>query len=136
VGTFIVSLIVNDGLLESDPANVTIESISCVDAAVATLLETVEIINDLSTESLKNRNMNKTLVNKINATLNKIENGFCGEAENKLANDLLQKTDGCAEVGAVDKNDWLIDCTAQAQLYPLLFDALVLLQNPACPCFQ
>jgi hypothetical protein len=41
VGTYVVSLTVYDGLLDSAPANITVESISCVDAAVATLLDAI-----------------------------------------------------------------------------------------------
>ncbi|MHC4357103.1 MAG: PKD domain-containing protein [Planctomycetota bacterium] len=135
VGTFVVSLVVNDGFVNSDPANVTIEVISCADAGVQTLLELIDVINDLPTESLKNRNMKTPLINKINAVLNKVENGFCGEARDKLENDLLKKTDGCAEIGEPDRNDWFITCEAQDQVYSLIITARQYFENSDCTCF-
>lgn len=51
------------------------------------------------------------------------------EALNKLEHDLLGKTNGCAESGAPDKNDWIKDCDAQTQVYPLIREAIELLTN-------
>ncbi len=135
VGTFVVSLVVYDGFVYSDPANVTIEVISCVDAGVQTLLELIDVIDDLPNESLKNRKMKIPLINKINAVLNKVENGLCREVRNKLENDLLKKTDGCAEIGEPDKNDWLITCQAQDQVYALIIMARQYFETPGCTCF-
>jgi hypothetical protein len=135
VGTFVVSLVVNDGFVDSKPANVTIEAISCVDAGVQVLLDLIEAIRNLDESSLKNRNMKTPLINKINAVLSKVENGFYEEAVDKLQNDLLQKTNGCAEISEPDRNDWLITCEAQNQIYPLIMNAIAFLENPGSTCF-
>jgi predicted lipoprotein with Yx(FWY)xxD motif len=129
VGTFVVSLVVNDGFVDSDPANVTIEVISCVDAGTQTLLDLIEVINNLPQESLKNRNMKTPLINKINTVLSKVENGLYEEAVDKLINDLAKKTNGCAEIGEPDRNDWLTTCEAQDQVYPLTMSAIAFLEN-------
>jgi parallel beta-helix repeat protein len=135
VGTYIVSLVVNDGFVDSEPANVTIEAISCVDAGVQTLLDAIVVINDLPEDSLKNVKMKTPLTNKINGVLGKVENGFCGEAVDKLQHDILQKMNGCAEISEPDRNDWLITCEAQDQVYPLIISAMELLDKPDCTCF-
>jgi hypothetical protein len=50
------------------------------------------------------------------------------EALDKLENDILQKTNGCAETGAPDKNDWIRDCDTQNQVYPFITEAIALLK--------
>jgi parallel beta-helix repeat protein len=133
-GTYVVSLVVNDGWVDSDPANVTIEAITCADVVGQTLRDTIAVINDLPPGSLKNKNMTNALTNKINASLGKIDTGVCGEALDKLGNDVVAKTDGCANGGEPDPNDWLITCEAQDQVYPLLMDAVSLLEDGGGPC--
>jgi hypothetical protein len=129
-GTYIVSLVVYDGFEYSEPDNATIEVISTQDAAVGTLFDLIEAIRGLDDVSLKNKNMKKALINKINAVLNKIERGLYEEALDKLQNDILKKTDGCAETGAPDKNDWIIVCEGgQNAIYPLVVEAIGLLET-------
>ena len=70
-----MSLIVNDGLLDSDADNVTVEVITIRGALVQTLLDLIDVINALEPSSLKNRNMKNALSNKINVVLNKIDRG-------------------------------------------------------------
>jgi hypothetical protein len=128
-GTYVVSLVVNDGFLDSDADNVTIEVITVRDALVQTLLDLIDVVNALDPSSLKNVNMMKNpMTNKINAVLNKIDRRFYDEALDKLQNDILQKTNGCAEIGEPDKNDWIITCEAQGQVYPLIMEAIELLE--------
>lgn len=74
-GEYIVSLVVNDGFVDSDPANVTILAITCQEAAAITLVETVETVNELDPNTLKNENLSNALTNKINAVLKMIDKG-------------------------------------------------------------
>ena len=50
--------------------------------------------------------------------------GLYDEALDKLQNDILQKTNGCAEIGQPAKNDWIITCDAQSQIYPLIMETI------------
>jgi len=34
------------------------------------------------------------------------------------------KTDGCAETGQPDKNDWIITCEEQNEIYPLVIETI------------
>jgi hypothetical protein len=135
VGPYVVSLVVNDGFVDSEePSEVTIMAIACADVVAQTLGDSMDAINDLETGSLKNKNMKNTLTNKINAVLGQIDAGECEEALDKLTNDLLAKTNGCAEGTEPDANDWLITCEAQGLVYPILMEAIVPLANGDVPC--
>jgi hypothetical protein len=129
VGTYVVSLVVNDGLLDSDADTVSIEAISSYDALVQILLELIDRVNLLPEESLKNKNLKKALTNKINDVLAMVDEGLYVEALDKLQKDILGKTDGCATNTQPDKNDWITTCPEQGQVYPLIMEAIELLGN-------
>jgi PKD domain len=128
-GAYVVSLVVNDTFVDSDPANVTIMAITTEEAAAITLIETVERINLLDPESLKNKNLSNALTNKINAALAMIDEGLYEDALDKLEHDILGKTNGCAEIGTPDKNDWIKTCDAQNQIYPQIVEVIELLRD-------
>lgn len=128
-GEYIVSLIVHDGFVNSDPSNVTAMAISYQDATTDTLIDTTNTINSLDNVSLKNTNMKNALTNKINAVLGDIDQGNYSDALDKLQNDILGKTNGCAETGEPDNNDWIKDCPAQNEVYPIVIEAIELLSN-------
>ena len=58
-----------------------------------------------------------------------IKLGLYEDALDKLQNDILQKTDGCATESSPDKNDWIITCENQAIVYPLILRAIELLER-------
>jgi hypothetical protein len=121
--------VVSDGLLASDPSNATITATSGSTAVIDVLRDTVNVINGLPPASFKNPNMANALTNKIAAMIQMIERGDYAEALDKVKNDILAKTNGCATVGAPDKNDWITDCAAQAQVYPYLIEVRTMLQQ-------
>jgi hypothetical protein len=128
-GTYVVSLVVNDGLLDSEPDTVTIVVTQAVVDVVEVLESAIEIIYDLNPDDFKNRNMPNALTNKLNATLEKVDQGLYQEALSKLEHDILSKMNGCADSGAPDKNDWIINCPAQNQIYPIIMEAIELLRD-------
>ncbi len=87
-----------------------------------TLADAVDAM--LDPDTLKNKNMKNALLNKINAVQKMLDAGRYEEALNKLQNDILQKTDGCAETGRPDKNDWIITCEGQSVVYPLVIETI------------
>ena len=58
-----------------------------------------------------------------------MDQGLYQEAYDKLFNDVLKKTDGCANEGAPDSNDWIEDCGAQAEVYAFIMETLDLLSK-------
>ena len=127
-GTYTVSLVVNDGLLDSSPASVMVTALTAQTNILNKLADILNAINALPTIVFKNANMQNTLGNKINATVDMINDGLFQDALDKLENDILTKTNGCADTGAPDKNDWINDCPAQGLVYPIVIDAIALIQ--------
>lgn len=102
-------------IIESDWSNV-------VWSMQGTLGDAVEVM--LDPNSLKNANMANALSNKIDEVLEMIEAGLYEDALKKLENDILKKTDGCADANEPDKNDWIKDCEEQRQIYPFIMETI------------
>ena len=128
-GTYIVSLVVNDGFIDSDPDTVTVTITSRQDQVIQSLRQAITVINGLNVGVFKNRNMANTLTNKINAVLQDIDQGLYLQALGKLKDDILGKTGGCAVTGTPDKNDWITNCGAQAQVSAPINQAISILQT-------
>ncbi len=73
---------------------------------------------------LKNENMKYLLLNKIIAVQQMIDEELYEVALSTLENDILQKTNGCAETGKPDKNDWIVTCEEQNELYPIVVETI------------
>jgi len=129
-GAYVVSLVVNDGFVDSDAVNVTITAISYKEEAIKVLLETIDVVNNMDQGILKNGNVTRdSMINKINAVLGIIDQENYATAKGKLENDVLERTNGCANTGGPDSNDWILTCEGQSQVYPLIMEAIGLLQN-------
>ena len=102
-------------IIESDWSNV-------VWSMQGTLGDAVELM--LDPNSLKNANMANALTNKIDQVLAMIDAGRYTAALKKLENDILCKTDGCANSGEPDKNDWIKTCEEQGLIYPLVAETI------------
>ena|GEM_PF-1493196 len=129
VGSYVVRLIVNDGVLDSEPAFATITAEARKRAVRDTLDQTQTDVAALPVSALKNRDSAVVLVDKIDTTMVLVENDHYRGALNKLENDVLKKMDGCALTGAPDKNDWIVTREAQAQVYPQVQRAVALLRQ-------
>ncbi|MEK7849978.1 MAG: PKD domain-containing protein [Candidatus Omnitrophota bacterium] len=129
VGTYVVQLKVNDGLLDSPISTKQVEVITLETATIYTVQNVqTELQSPAIVTSLKNTTMQNALLNKLNAVIAGINSGNYTDALNQLKNDILKKTDGCATSGAPDNNDWITDCGSQAQIYPIILDAIAKLE--------
>ena len=128
-GTFVISLIVNDGFLNSDPSTVTVEVTTRQSQAITVVRQAITAINALGDGSFKNPNLRNSLTNKLNAVLRDIDQGHYQDALNKLQNDVLAKTGGCSTIGSPDKNDWIRDCASQNLVVPALQQIIGLLHD-------
>jgi len=108
---------------------VTITVTGVSNEVVESLTLAIDTINDLDPDVFKSRNMANALTNKLNAVLEMVDQGLYQEALTKLEHDLLPKTNGCADSGAPDNNDWIRDCAAQDQVYPIIMEAIELLRT-------
>ena len=123
-GTYVVSLIVNDGQVDSDPSTLSITVVSSADPVIQKLITALNALAGLDLSVFANPQLKKTLATKINKVIAYIDQGLFKEAKNELTNDILKKMDGCAQYGAPDNNDWIITCDAQNQVYPLILSSI------------
>jgi hypothetical protein len=123
-GEYIVNLIVNDGMLNSNPSSVCIYGISRHDTIVVNLRKLSGEIHSLPESAFKNSQNKKALSNKINAVIRDLDGGLYSEAREKIVNDVYAKTDGCGSLGTADKNDWIINCESQVSIYTLIQETL------------
>ncbi|MHC4461352.1 MAG: PKD domain-containing protein [Planctomycetota bacterium] len=127
-GAYVVSLVANDGFVDSNAVDVTITAMTIHEAAIRVLIDTTEETNDLDPEGLKNGTITRdALINKINVVLRMVNDGRYENAHHKLTTDLVDNINGCAETGEPDDNDWVITCEGQSQVYPLIMEVIELL---------
>ena len=133
-GLYLVSLVVNDGLLNSDPSNATILAIDAnnIDDFIEALMRAIIAINGLDWSDINNYNNKNALTNKIiSVILNYLKGNYGFTMLDKLRDDIAGKFDGCAldDPAAVDQNDWIMNCSAQSEVYPHLDLAISILNN-------
>jgi len=116
-GEYTLSLIVNDGIVDSTPDIVSIQVITYDEAAITALIDAIDVINSLPGSVFKNKNMGKVLAKKINTVISLIVEGNYSEALDKLEQDVIAKVNGCEESGEPDQNDWIQECWAQFDVY-------------------
>ena len=128
-GSYVVSLVVNDGFVDSAPAAMTVTATASTTAVIEEARQAISGIGALPPGVFRNPNLQNTLTNKLAAVIQIVERGEYAEALNKLENDLLPKSDGCAAKGVSDKNDWITDCAAQEDVYAWLEEMIRLIEE-------
>jgi PKD repeat protein len=127
-GTYIASLVVNDGIVDSAADSAEIVVVSFNTLTTQTVSETIDLINETPVETFRNVNLSNALTNKLNAVLKMIANEQYGQAWSKLTTDILPKTDGCALYGVPDKKDWIETCEEQEPVYNYILETIELLE--------
>ncbi len=128
-GEYVLGLMVNDGLLDSPAATAAVVATSYVDSAIQKLNQIIIALNAIPNANYKNKSHKKNLTRKVSSILGLVEKGKYSDAYDQLDNMVKGKMDGCALNGSPEKNDWIITCSSQNQVYPLVNEALVLLDN-------
>lgn len=123
-GLYVAQLVVNDGFVNSDPSTVQVQVTATEALVIKNLQDLIALIGSLDCSVFKNCNMRNAMINKLNAVIAQVEGDQYQEAVDKLTNDLLAKTDGCAASGKPDKNDWIIDASAQGLVYPEFLEVI------------
>lgn len=135
-GEYVVNLTVNDGLLSSTPDHLGIVAISYQSAITDNLQQAIDVINLLDDSDFKRKKQRKRLTKKINRALKKIDNGKYDKALNIMKKRVLARMDGCALRVEPDlikqagkKKDWIVNCEAQDEVYPLILESIDLLND-------
>ena len=123
-GTYEVSLIVNDGAVDSAPSTVLIQASSEQTVAIKAVQDCITQVSLLSPSVFKKAKKQKTMIKKFNAVIDNIEAGNYANALRQLQNNILKRTDGCATAGKPNKNDWITTCAAQGTVYPHILVAI------------
>ena len=81
-------------------------------------------IAGLPKDEFKHADMKNALLKKLDEVVADIDAGNYADALDKLQNDILVKTDGCANSRSPDNNDWIINCSSQKLVYPLILKVI------------
>jgi hypothetical protein len=130
-GMYVLSLVVNDGSLDSLPSNVSILAIAGadVDDFVQALMKAISAINGFDPSDFNNPNNRNPLTKKIMVIIMQYLKGDYSDAYDKLTGDVAGKMDGCADTGDVDGSDWITNCPAQGQVYLYVQEAISILET-------
>ncbi len=127
-GTYEIHLTVNDGLLDSETATVSVVATTAEGDLVEKLEQAIDAVNALDAAVFKNVSLQKNMAKHIGQALAHVDNGKFNAARDKLEA-VLRKTDGCANGSSPDPNDWIVDCGAQSQVHPLIVQAIALIDE-------
>lgn len=116
-GSYVIQLVVNDGLVNSAPSTVSVMATISQTTVINQIQNLQTTISGINSDVLKNKNMQKTLNNKLNSVIQSVEAHDYADALSQLQGDILGKVDGCAANNAPDKNDWILDCNVQSVIY-------------------
>lgn len=126
-GDYQISLVVTDAFgAASNPASV-IYTATEEPLPEDEILEASDLVFNLAPGQVTTRGNQVALLNHLRQAVAAIQIGDLDEAIHKLETS-ISRTDGCPERGSPDGNgpgrDWITDCDAQNQIYPLLVSAL------------
>ncbi len=124
VGEYRVTLIVNDGIVDSAPDTVTITVTTKKPTVVEHLQNLHQTISKLDISDFEDEDAKTTLKDNISAVVTAVHDHDYKSALETLQNDLIKKTDGCATSPEKkpDKDDLIKDCKAQGKVYPELME--------------
>jgi hypothetical protein len=117
-GAYVVQLIVNDGFVNSPPSSIEVQVVTVVTAAIQQTQAIQSTVAAFPPTAFQNAQLQNALNNKLNAVIQDIAAGLFARALDQVQNDILGKTDGCANTAAPDNNDWINNCPDQNQVYP------------------
>lgn len=122
-----------DPAYDSDPDvvgdHIDIGALEYNNPSPVAILETlIDGVDDIPESFLKNKNNSLPLSKKLYVAITMVMRGdeevdtkkqsnYYHSALQKLQNDILPKTDGCATSGAPDANDWILDCATQEDFH-------------------
>jgi hypothetical protein len=119
-GTFVVQLIVNDGILNSLPATTEIMAVAQVTSLTQQIRNLQVVIANLPPSAFRNVVLKEALLIEFNAVLVSLQAKDNSVALLVLQDLILPEVNGCATKGAPG-NDWINNCPDQSLVYtPLL----------------
>ena len=126
-GVYEVTLVVSDFLGPGEPDTVAITAASEEDFACMNTVFADVIVEGLAPGQVTTTGNQNAFGNFLGQACAALQNGNLDKTIHKLQ-EAIERTDGCVLRGAPDGNgpgmDWIIDCSAQEEVYNLLSEAL------------
>jgi hypothetical protein len=126
-GEYVVQLAVSDPIGPGFADTLVITATDPDSYAEVQITSGSETIVALPPESVTTGGNQEAMTNFLIQAVDSIEKGKADQATSKLEQ-AIERTDGCALRGVPDGNgpgrDWVTTCEAQANVYPLLLEAL------------
>jgi hypothetical protein len=129
-GTYVLQLIANDGIVDSDPDTSVVEVIVTDDAATRTIQALIAYINSLPAKDahgrrvFKSKDARREVMQELMGALRMIKDHELGGARKLLSHGGKRRMDGCAVHGAADRNDLIRTCAEQSPAFALLTKAI------------
>jgi hypothetical protein len=127
-GTYRVSLVINDGTLDSEADTAEAVVLSFHDAVVQLIEEAEAVIDGLDPDVFKRRWHKRLLLSYLFRT-----NHFMTRKRYRASlwrlRMIVRTFNGCVGSGKPDRRDWIQDCDAQEQVYPLIMNAIGFLKE-------
>ncbi len=105
------------------------ESFDVKEGVAFMLSEVCQAISELGPENFDSEESAIELTTTIDAMFTMLDDGLYFEALAVLDSDVLQRTDGCANTGQPDEDDWVRSVEGQALVYPLVVETIELLES-------
>lgn len=126
-GLYVMTLVVSDFLGPGAPDSVEITASSPEDYAEFQIIAAADFVWTLGNDEIIVRQVRRAFAGDLSRTLRALRRGHDAWVVRRLRR-IINRTDGCALRGSPDGNgrsrDWITDCTAQAELYDLLNEAM------------
>lgn len=135
VGTYVIELVVDDGLASSVPDEVNVVVITAEDQAQLLTSEAMNTIYSLPASSVTTKGNQTALGSFLQIAINNLQKDDVEKAKNKLQ-DAISRTDGCVLRGSPDAGggganphakDYINNCTNQVPVYNKLLEVLATL---------
>jgi hypothetical protein len=128
-GAYVAQLFVNDGSVYSlVPDTTTILAVSGKTAIIMVIEELQTEIASLPPNAFRYVLSKRLLTLELNLVIASLEMGRYRIALTLLKN-ILPTTDGCLKNGVPDRQDWIVDCGAQATVYPELQEIIAMVKG-------
>lgn len=130
-GEYVVNLVVNDGLENSDPAAAIIVATTAEGELADEVEKTIDEINGTPPQNFKKKVLKKVMTQKTVHTLKLIDEKKHAAAKQEIQM-LTEKTNGCDDSSAdpkADPNDWIKNCESQRRVRERLAESKRLLEE-------
>lgn len=126
-GSYDLTLTVSDFIGAGTPATVEVVATTPANYAEIQIVEACALVENLNSNQVTTKGNQNAFCNFLKQATKDIQKGKIDNVIFKL-NEAIERTNGCELSGSPDGNgggrDWITDCVAQNQVYPLLNDAL------------